>query len=320
MNNKKLRCISDSLRKYSSMLFKEAIPHILLKNNKFIDLELEKMDKASIHDIISDILGGETIKGVPIVGEEGKGIAIGEFNINRDVDKDVADDLMYKLKLFDKSIKPLGENIRKLLFSYDKDTHSYVKYHPPVIVPEYTEKIPTSIKIAKNNVEYKYACTKVDLPKDLSKEIIQWGKENAPDDILFTEDDSQGREDDIHVTLFYGIKSDDPSDIKKLLKDIKPFEIRLGLINIFKNKDSHDVLKIEVESGELEKLHYNIRENIDNKNDFPTYEPHVTVSYIKKNSADHLIGHEKFKGRIFKANNISFSPSEGEDMILPLAK
>lgn len=316
---KKLRCISSSLRKLSTMLFKEAFPHILLKDKRFIDFRLEKMDRESVHGIIDDILRGITIKGVPVVGEEGKQITTGEFNLNKDIDIDTKKDLEYKLKNIDIHLENIGKASTPL-YSYDKTTHSYIKYQPAILAPEYTEKVPDLIKIAKKGVDYSYACTKVDLPRDTAKDIINWGNKNISDDILFTDDDSQGREDDIHITLFYGIKKDDPKELRDIFSKIKPFEVRLGLINAFKDRDDHDVIKIEAESGDLEKLHYNIRNNIDNKNDFPTYEPHITIAYVKKDSVNDLIGSEEFKGKTFIADNITFSPSEGKDIILSLAK
>jgi 2'-5' RNA ligase len=176
------------------------------------------------------------------------------------------------------------------------------------------------IKIAKTDADYDYSCIKVPLPKDLSEKIITWGKENIADEDLFEEKDAQGREDDIHITLFYGIKSNDPTETKILLKNVDPIEIRLGLINAFKNDDKLDVIKIEVESGALEKLHYEISKSIENDNDYPTYEPHITIAYVKKDSKNDLVGDEEFKGLTFKADKLVFDGSDKSEKELPLGK
>lgn len=174
-------------------------------------------------------------------------------------------------------------------------------------------------KIAKKDVEYNYSCLMVNLPKELSSDIIQWGKKHISDKLLVDDDKkSMGREDEIHITLFYGIKSADPKESFKILKKEKPFEVRLGLINLFKDKDDYDVIKIQVESPDLERLHYDIEDKIDNANSYPTYIPHITIAYVKKDSYDNLIGESKFKGKTFKVNDITFSSLDGSDKYLSL--
>jgi 2'-5' RNA ligase len=116
------------------------------------------------------------------------------------------------------------------------------------------------------------------------------------------------------VTLFYGIQEDAVDKIRELLKGIKPFEARMGLVTAFKDKDTNDVLKIDIECPELIKIHYMIRDKIKNDNKFPTYHPHITVAYMKKNKANRLIGDDHFRGRVFKVTEIMYS-SKGHEKI-----
>ena len=169
------------------------------------------------------------------------------------------------------------------------------------------------IKIAKEGVEYKFSNTQVELPEYLAKKVMDWGKKHVPDEEVFTdpEDPGVGREDEIHVTLFYGINNPDPDEVAELLKGQKKFEVRLGLITAFRDGDKNDVLKIDVESPDMQKLHYLIGEKIKNENSYPTYQPHVTIAYMNKGESDKYIGDDTFKGKTFKVDNIVFSSSDG---------
>jgi len=176
------------------------------------------------------------------------------------------------------------------------------------------------IKKAKEGVEYKFSSTQVDLPEDLAKKVIDWGKKNVPDEEVFVDpkDPGVGRENEIHVTLLYGITSPDPDEIAELLKDQKKFEVRLGIVTAFRDGDKNDVLKIDVESPDMQKLHYLIAENINNEDSHPTYNPHVTIAYMKKGEADKYIGDDTFKGKTFKADDIIFSSSNGSKTSIKL--
>jgi len=174
-------------------------------------------------------------------------------------------------------------------------------------------------KVAKKGADYNYSCLLVRLPKDISTEILQWGKDKISDDLLVDDDKkSMGRENDIHTTLFYGINSEDPRESIDLLSRVKPFKIRLGLIDAFKDQDDHDVIKIQVESKDLEILHYDIEDSVKNGNKYPTYIPHITIAYVKKGSCDNLIGNEKFKGKIVEVNKVVFSSSDGSEKNISL--
>ncbi len=178
---------------------------------------------------------------------------------------------------------------------------------------------PAREKTAKMGVSYDHASTQVDLPEDLAKEVLAWGKKNLKDaDVYEKPDGSMGREDEIHVTVLYGIKGDSPKKIEKRLRGLKPFEVRLGLITAFRDGDDNDVVKIDAEAPELQKAHYLLDDKIENDNSYPTYQPHITVAYMKKGKADPYIGDDTFRGRTFKVDDITFSTKGNEKIAIPL--
>lgn len=296
-----LECVSSKIRKCAAALEKLSAPYMMFKG-KHVDFHFEKLDLDSIHKVIDDIFEGKTIN-LPVITMGS--VSYIPFNI-KDIDPSEKDTMLF-LNLYrdkQKVDRMYSNKSTTPVFYYDDITHRYELAEEPALTP----------KTARHGVEYEYACTKIDLPKDLADEIIAWGKKNIPDKYLYTdEDNSKGREDDIHITLLYGIISDKPGQTARVVGEKEPFDVRLGLINAFRDKENYDVIKIAVESSELEKLHYAMRGKIKNDNTFPTYTPHVTIAYVKKNSMNKLLGDETFKGKTFKAKNVTFSDGKNKE-------
>lgn len=143
---------------------------------------------------------------------------------------------------------------------------------------------------------YSKSCTLIDLPPEQADFLVSWGKEHVPDDVLHQppDDDTLGRETEMHVTVLYGIDSPTvPDRLREIAASTKPFKVMLGKVSLFRN-DDYDVVKVEVESEELRTLRARIEADIPNKQTFPDYNPHATVAYVKKGTCDHLEGSQPF--------------------------
>lgn len=299
LKEKNLKSISSKIRKCADTLSKMAMPFVSPDKgiSKAIDFKFERLDTDSIPKVVNDIFSGKTIR-IPKYDEAATGF--NSFNIKSLSDPDNSLAFLKNYKDIEHVKKTFSNrNPESILFTYDAHTNTY---------------IDVRTKVAKTGVKYDYSCTKINLPDVLSKSIIKWGMDNVPGNKLYVEEDnSKGREDDIHVTVLYGITDDSPVKTAKIIGETKPFEVRLGLINAFKDKEEYDVLKIEIEAGDLEKLYYNLVKKIKNESTFPTYNPHVTIAYVKKGSMDKFIGDETFKGKLFKVNYIAFSDGKDND-------
>ncbi len=167
--------------------------------------------------------------------------------------------------------------------------------------------------IEMNNVKYDYSSTQINLPQPLADKIISWGSETIPNNAIFNDpkDPAFGRENEIHITILYGIHSINPDLIQKLLKNTVPFEITLGKSSAFTSNPQFDVIKLDVESPQLHELNKKFSEKLDVTNTHPVYIPHVTIAYLKKGKSEKFIGLDKFEGTKFITKEILFSSKLG---------
>lgn len=88
--------------------------------------------------------------------------------------------------------------------------------------------------------------------------------------------------DSPHCTLLYGIYN--LVTINDLLPHLLPLQsipVKFKDINIFEN-EKFDVVKVEVESIQLQQMYSNLTKNIPYKNEYDIYIPHLTIGYVKK--------------------------------------
>ena len=64
-----------------------------------------------------------------------------------------------------------------------------------------------------------------DMPKSLAQSISSWGREHIADSDVYTEESQYGRENDIHVTVKYGLHTSDTKKVKKIVDGFGPFAI-----------------------------------------------------------------------------------------------
>lgn len=200
------------------------------------------------------------------------------------------------------------------------DPDGYESFEDLEALKVYLENLSKPVsKMANSKGEYTRSTTQVDLPEAMAKEIIAWGKKGIPDsDLVQDEKGSMGREDEIHVTVLYGVEDDVPEAVAKVIKGLPSFEVRLGLVTLFRKKDEYDVVKIDAEAPELHAFNKAIREGVPCKVTFPEYVPHVTIAYVKKGAGDKFLGSDEFRGKTFKADHVVFKNKNKESTEIPL--
>jgi 2'-5' RNA ligase len=158
------------------------------------------------------------------------------------------------------------------------------------------------LKEAKFNKSYDFSSVQIELPEDIATEIRRWGQIHIPETILVKD----GFEDDIHITLKYGIHITDFTKLRNVFIGVSPIEIELGKITIFDTDDA-DVVKIDVKSPEMLRLNKIISNSFEVTDSYPTYRPHTTVAYVKKGCGKLFDGCPDFEGRKLSLDTVVFS-------------
>ena len=178
--------------------------------------------------------------------------------------------------------------------------------------------MPKTAEQKSDNIEY--ACVMADIPKEISQEIVEWGVRQINDSDLYTEN-NLGRELDSHITIKYGIISDDVKQVEKLFKGIKQFKATLGDVKHFSPEGREfDVLTVSVESKDLSDMNGKITKELKCATGLPSdeYHPHITIAYIKKGKCKDLYGNKEFVGKEITIDSVEFSPVEGDKTTIEL--
>jgi 2'-5' RNA ligase len=155
----------------------------------------------------------------------------------------------------------------------------------------------------------------VDLPTKEANEIRAFAK-NIPDSEIYTvpDDPSYGREDEPHITVKYGLKTNTPKDIVPIIKGHPPITAKMGKVSIFEN-DKYDVVKVEVDSPELRALNKKIEQkaeiSLPNGETFD-YLPHATIAYVQPGQGKKYVGDKSFAGKEITFDSLTFSARDGK--------
>ncbi len=145
-------------------------------------------------------------------------------------------------------------------------------------------------------------CVMVNLPNGAERSSILNFISSIPEEHIYNDSTNDyGRETIPHITILYGILPQSEQKAKQILSKIpKGLSATLGKISKFANGDKpYDVLKIEVSSPTLTKLHNFLRKHCDNNWEWPSYNPHLTLAYVKKGTCDEYVGDSRFSGKSF---------------------
>jgi 2'-5' RNA ligase len=164
-----------------------------------------------------------------------------------------------------------------------------------------------------------YSSTQVNLPPEYS-DAFQKATSKIPDSVLA----DKGRETEPHVTVLYGLHGEDPAEVQKLLEAEGPITAKVsGSTSIFpasKEHPDYDVVKLAINSPDLTRLNKTISEALPNTNDYPEYQPHVTLAYVKAGEGKKYAGKPVpgLTGQTVTFDTLHFMPKSGEPSEIPL--
>lgn len=125
------------------------------------------------------------------------------------------------------------------------------------------------------------------------------------------------REKHPHLTLKFGTDAT-YGEAKEALKDERPAKVRFGTLSVFQKPDS-DVLKIEVTSADLHRLHRKLN-RLPHDDSHPLYVPHVTVAYLVRGTGRNYSGKtvRRLSGRTALFRSAVFKSKDGHSKEIPL--
>ena len=173
-------------------------------------------------------------------------------------------------------------------------------------------------KTAKENVKdedlqdyQSFGWTSIDVPQKVIEKVKEI-QETIDEDDLFIKKEGDwkyGLEDDFHITVKWGIVTKDPEEVKKAVEGFHGGEVNLYKTSLFEN-DEYDVLKVSVDSDALTELNKGISEKLETEDSHPTYNPHITIAYIKSGRGKKYTGGNEFEGTRFSFDKIRFEDSD----------
>ena len=131
-----------------------------------------------------------------------------------------------------------------------------------------------------------------------------------------------GREIEPHITLRYGLLDNEYSELIPYLQNLQPFEAKLGELMSFPPSDHSDLaapIIFRIESNQLHVVNAELTGvAIFNPSDFDSFQPHLSVAYVKPEYAAEIVDELSplvrmlFEGKPFMIDNAVISPATGQ--------
>lgn len=140
-------------------------------------------------------------------------------------------------------------------------------------------KIKKYNQFLKESSGFELGCVMIEVPVSNWNEITS----SINEEDVYTDEGKPGIQENPHVTVLYGLHEEVSLDqVKSVFEDLdERIDIRIEGIGVFEN-ERFDVVKFNVvPNGALQTLHDRLSE-FPNSNEYPEYEPHITIAYVKK--------------------------------------
>jgi N12 class adenine-specific DNA methylase/2'-5' RNA ligase len=164
----------------------------------------------------------------------------------------------------------------------------------------------------------KFSSTQVNLPATEAKRVKGEGQRLIPDSALAAD----GREEDPHITVKYGLHTENADAVRELLADEPPVKVKIGKTSIFAAKEGadYDVVKLDVDSPDLHRLNAEIAKYLKVTDTHPEYKPHITLAYVKPGLGKRYEGRTlpDLTGKEITLDKVLFSSRNGDEVEIPL--
>ena len=163
----------------------------------------------------------------------------------------------------------------------------------------------------------------VTVPEPLADEVRDFAASIPTRYVKNDAEGGSGTNGEVHATVKYGLLTEDPDDVEKVVEGVEPFLVTLGDMGVFENKNEGTVvLKLAVESPGLMALNKRVCKMLRHVDTYVDYKPHVTIAYLVWDDNDPRYYKEffdkTFAGKQFVVDHVKFSTVGGMKYWLPL--
>ena len=158
-----------------------------------------------------------------------------------------------------------------------------------------------SAEISSGDSPHEFSSTQVNLSGSIAEKIADFARRIPDADLA-----DDGREDQPHITVKYGLHGDNADEVRTALAGEKPIKVTFGKVSLFKTNDDYDVVKVDIDSPDLHRLNKKIAE-LPHTDTFPDYKPHATIAYVKKGKGEAYEGSRFLNGQVVRLNSMVFS-------------
>ncbi|GEM_PF-1267610 len=161
-----------------------------------------------------------------------------------------------------------------------------------------------------------FSSTQIDLPLQVASRLKQLSREIPDSELYDTEEGGFGREADAHVTVKFGLHTDDYREVERIVSGFGPIRVKFGPVQLFKS-DDYDVVFVSVESDDLQKLNKMIAAGTEVTDTHPVYKPHATVAYVLPGEGAKYKGDKSLAGLEIEVDEITFSGKDSSKVMIP---
>lgn len=178
---------------------------------------------------------------------------------------------------------------------------------------------PVSRRSAAPNAPFLFGTIHAELPESSPAVAMLATLRNA-----IAEGDLAGRGLDIgpsHITLRYGILGEDISAVEALLRSYQPISCTLGATSSFPpSADSAGVAVIfaKIDCPQLHALNRRLGEIVDFIEPTYAYEPHVTIAYVRPETAKKYVDNQMTAGQTFVITEVVVRTTTKNETIVRL--
>lgn len=163
---------------------------------------------------------------------------------------------------------------------------------------------------------HEFSSTQVELPPSHAAAIRRLAESIPTADLA-----KDGREDKPHVTVKFGLHTDDVADVRRVLAGEAPIRLTLGKTSVFPASETgkdYDVVKVAVNSPDLHRLNAKLAGALEHTDTHPEYKPHATIAYVKAGLGKKYAGRTDLEGQSATLNAVTFSDKNRQHVSIPL--